>query len=41
MDVSLDYASQILDITSLVLEHSSGLNREQKQHIKDEDMPPL
>lgn len=34
MDVSLEYASQILDITSLVLEHSSGLNRDQKQHIK-------
>ena len=34
MDVSLEYASQILDITSLVLQHSSGLNRDQKQHVK-------
>lgn len=34
MDATLEYASQILDITSLVLEHSSGLNRDQKQHVK-------
>lgn len=33
MDISLEYASQILDITSLVLQHSSGLNSEQKQHV--------
>ena len=34
MDVSLEYASQILDITSMVLEHSSGLNDDQIQHIE-------
>lgn len=34
MDVSLDYASQILDITSLVLQHSGGLNKDQKKHVK-------
>jgi len=33
MDVAIDYASQILDITSLVLQHSGGLNREQKKHV--------
>lgn len=33
MDVSLEYASQILDITSLVLQHSSGLNCDQKNHV--------
>jgi hypothetical protein len=34
MDVSLEYASQILDITSMVLEHSSGLNNDQIQHVE-------
>lgn len=34
MDVSLEYASQILDITSLVLDHSSGLNHDQIKHVK-------
>ncbi len=34
MDVSLEYASQILDITSIILDHSSGLNKDQKTHIK-------
>ncbi|GEM_PF-1397490 len=34
MDVAIDYASQILDITSLVLQHSGGLSREQKKHVK-------
>lgn len=34
MDVALDYASQILDITSLVLQHSRGLSIEQKKHVK-------
>ena len=33
MDISLEYASQILDITSLVLEHSSGLNNDQINHV--------
>lgn len=34
MDVSLEYASQILDITSIVLQHSSGLNNDQIQHVE-------
>lgn len=34
MDVTLEYASQILDITSMVLQHSSGLNRDQIQHVE-------
>jgi hypothetical protein len=34
MDVSLEYASQILDITSMVLQHSSGLNNEQVKHVE-------
>lgn len=34
MDTSLEYASQILDITSMILEHSSGLNHDQVQHVE-------
>lgn len=34
MDVSLEYASQILDITSIVLDHSSGLNHDQIKHVE-------
>lgn len=33
MDVSLEYASQILDITSIILDHSSGLNKDQVKHV--------